>query len=386
MYLRQEQVHAPSRPSVRLLRRKEYGLALLLSLLGFCLPVKAQPATTTETETEIGTTAPVVVGVSHLPPFAIATETESGKDWDGIGVHLWREVSEELGITYEWKEIEPEAAIDQVESGAIDIAITAAATAQAEQRVDFTQSYYVSSIGIAQTGRRSFIDNARAVLSPRFLWTALWLSLLLLFVGAIVWLCERGSKAEEFDDGFMGGIWDSFWWSAVTMTSVGYGDKVPSTLGGRLVALLWMIVAMGVAATLTATITSVFTSDENGTLTQIAALEQLKVGSIEGSNAAGALQSQQISFQPIETPKGGLTAIIEDQIDVFVDDAALLRYLNQNSFQKRLVVEATGLQARRYAFALPNEADQLESISRQVIQEQSDADWQSLLDRFLPED
>ncbi len=277
----------------------------------------------------------------------------------------------------------PAEAIDQVESGAIDIAITATATASAEQRVDFTQSYYVSSIGIAQTGQRSLLDNAKAVLSPRFLWITLWLSLLLLVVGAIVWVFERGSEKEGFNDGFVGGIWDSFWWSAVTMTSVGYGDKVPSTFGGRLVALFWMIMAMGVAATLTASITSVFTSNNSSQLTDVAALKQLKVGSIEGSRAAAALEEQQISFQPVKTPEAGLNAITENQLDAFVDDASLLRYINQ-SLQSKLIVESAGLQARRYSFALPNEAESLEAISQQVIQEQNDADWQPLLNRFLP--
>lgn len=374
-------------------------MALLLFCIGFFSQyssVSAQPtspeqtsaqteATTTEatTEAETETTGPMIVGVSHLPPFAIATDTEDGKDWDGIGVHLWREVAEALDIDYEWQEVAPAAAVDQVESGAIDIAITATATAPAEERVDFTQSYYVSSVGIAQTGRRSFLDNVRAVLSPRFLWIFLWLSLLLLVVGAIVWLFERRSDKEVFDRGLTGGIWDSFWWSAVTMTSVGYGDKVPSTFGGRVVALFWMIMAMGVAATLTASITSVFTSNNSGQLTDVAALKQLKVGSIEGSRAAKALEEQQISFQPIKTPEDGLNAITQDQLDAFVDDASLLRYLNQ-SLQTRLVIESAGLQARRYSFALPNDAEDLEAISQQVIQEQNDADWQPLLNRFLP--
>ncbi len=385
------QKRASVHPSARqIFSKRKYGIALLLFFTGLCLPAIAQPEITTpeppaaeETATDTAAGS-MIVGVSHLPPFAIATKTETGTDWDGIGVHLWREVAEDLDIDYEWQEIAPNEAIDQVESGAVDIAITAAATAAAEERVDFTQSYYVTSIGIAQRTQRSVLDNVKALLSPRFLWISLWLALLLLAVGAIVWLFERRSDKETFDRGLRGGLWDSFWWSAVTMTSVGYGDKVPSTLGGRLIALLWMIVALAVASTLTASITSVLAADDSGQLTQVAVLKQLKVGSVEGSNAAAALKEQQISFRPIDVPEEGLSAITEGSLDVFVDDAALLRYINQNSLQNRLAIESTGLQARRYAFAMSNEAEGLEVISAQVIQEQNDADWQPLLNQFLP--
>ena len=353
-----------------------------------CLPANAQLAQSTQADEQTGaggeTEAVMTVGVSHLPPFAIATQTENGKDWDGIGVHLWREVAEELNIQYEWQEIEPAAAVEQVQNGSIDIVITAAATADAEQQIDFTQSYYISSIGIAQSPKRSLWDNVKAVLSVRFLWIFLWLSVLLLVVGAVVWLFERGSEEENFDSSFMGGLWDSFWWSAVTMTSVGYGDKVPTTFGGRLVALFWMIIALGVASTLTASITSVLTQDTTGQLTEVAALKELKVGSVEGSNASQALRDQQIDYQPIDTPEEGLSAIADDSLDAFVDDASLLRYINRNSFQNRFAVEPTGLQARRYAFALPATSERLEAINVQVIAEQSEADWPALLNRFLP--
>lgn len=62
------------------------------------------------------------------------TKTDSGSDWDGIGVHLWREIAEDLDIPYEWQKISPAEAVQQVQNGTVDIAITASATADAVER------------------------------------------------------------------------------------------------------------------------------------------------------------------------------------------------------------------------------------------------------------
>ncbi len=109
-----------------------------------------------------------------------------------------------------------------------------------------------------------------------------------------------------------------------------------------------------------------------------------KVGSIEGSSAAQALKQQQISFQPVKGVLAEMEAVDQGQLDAFIYDTALLRYLNRDSFKNRLAVEATGLQTRRYVFALPDNSALLETVNSQVMQEQTESDWQSLLKRFLP--
>ena len=50
------------------------------------------------------------------------------------------------------------------------------------------------------------------------------------------------------------------WWAAQTVTTVGYGDIVPTTLAGRLVAVFIMLVGIGFLTVITAAITSTFVS------------------------------------------------------------------------------------------------------------------------------
>jgi voltage-gated potassium channel len=55
-----------------------------------------------------------------------------------------------------------------------------------------------------------------------------------------------------------GGYGDGIWWAIVTLTTVGYGDISPSTLPGRLIAVVLMLVGIGLMSTLAASITSYF--------------------------------------------------------------------------------------------------------------------------------
>jgi voltage-gated potassium channel Kch len=55
-------------------------------------------------------------------------------------------------------------------------------------------------------------------------------------------------------------VGSGLWWAVQTVTTVGYGDHVPVTVAGRLVAALVMLVGIGFLTVITAAITSTFVS------------------------------------------------------------------------------------------------------------------------------
>lgn len=78
-----------------------------------------------------------------------------------------------------------------------------------------------------------------------------FLTLLLLF-SFLVWQIETkgGGSIQSFDD--------ALWWSVTTVTTVGYGDVVPSTPEARVLASFLMIIGVMFLALLTAKIASIF--------------------------------------------------------------------------------------------------------------------------------
>lgn len=52
--------------------------------------------------------------------------------------------------------------------------------------------------------------------------------------------------------------WDGLWWSFVTVSTVGYGDIVPCTLGGRITAAILMVNGLAFIEMLTSTISTYF--------------------------------------------------------------------------------------------------------------------------------
>jgi voltage-gated potassium channel len=55
-------------------------------------------------------------------------------------------------------------------------------------------------------------------------------------------------------------IGSGLWWAVQTVTTVGYGDDVPTTVSGRLLAALVMLLGIGFLTVITAAITSTFVS------------------------------------------------------------------------------------------------------------------------------
>lgn len=155
----------------------------------------------------------------------------------------------------------------------------------------------------------------------------------------LVWWFERERNARQFGGSPANGIGSGFWWSAVTMTTVGYGDKAPVSFAGRALALIWMFAGIIMISSFTATIASSLTVTQLEPLVKGPEdLTKVRVGTIAHSTGESYLRDNRIGFQTYKTVFEGVQAILEDKIQALVYDAPPLRYLINQEFKGRLQV------------------------------------------------
>ena len=72
----------------------------------------------------------------------------------------------------------------------------------------------------------------------------LFATLVLLYVAAMgIYHFEHEAQPDKFES-----VFHSLWWAVVTLTTVGYGDAYPITVGGRVFTFLILLLGMGIVS------------------------------------------------------------------------------------------------------------------------------------------
>jgi len=326
-----------------------------------------------------------VVGTKEAPPFAIK---QSDGSWSGISIELWEQVAARLGLKYELREYDLKGLVAAVAAGEVDAGVAAlTVTPERERSFNFTHPFYTTGLAIAVQPRGGgLLATFGQLVSREFLISVGLLCGVLLGVGLLVWLLERRANPEQFGGNAAEGIESGFWWSAVTMTTVGYGDKAPITRGGRFVGLLWMFASIIVISGFTGAIASSLTVGQlEGAVRGPADLPSVSVGTVAGSTSAAYLKENRVSFREFASIREGLEAVAAGKQDAMVYDAPLLRYLINSELRDRLNIVPGTFHRQDYAIALPEGSPAREEINRVLITLIQEPAWQDLLYRYLGE-
>lgn len=354
-------------------------LILLLALTGARAALATpQPASQTQ--------ALLVVATHQAPPFAV--RQPDGR-WSGLAIDLWRGIARDVGIHYRFQETDLAGMVDGVADKRFAASVGAlTVTPGRELKIDFSHPYYTTGFGIV-VGKSppAWIVLIRNFFTWGFLQAVLALAGVLLVVGILFWLAERRANDDQFGGRPLHGIGAGFWFSAVTMTTVGYGDKAPRTAAGRAIATVWMFAAILIISTFTGMIASSLTESRlGGAIRNADDLASARVGSIAGSAAEDWLNRTGVGFRRFPSIDAGLDAVAGGQIDAFVYDRPLLSYLLRQQYGNRLKLVPGSFGREDYAIALPQQSPLREKINESLLRRIDSQPYNALVKQTLGTD
>lgn len=328
----------------------------------------------------------VKVGVKHEPPFLIK---ESGGTFTGLSVDLWTRIASDKDVNFEFVEYNDHLGlIRALDFHEIDLTINPIHVNEIRLKMlDVTQPFYVSSVGVAtsqvmKTQAGAFLRN---FFSLQFFRIVFLLVMIMFIFGTILWLVERKENRRQFRPGLTG-LFDGLWWSAVTMTTVGYGDKAPKSRLGRVIAIVWMLTAIVTISGFTGTIASSLTVQSLGR--NIEDLEDLRnakmIGSVNASSSESFLNSNGIEIDMLyEDVEEALLALSAHDIEVLLYDKTVLDYfISRLQLNSKVVLLPVSFHQQYRSFFLPKNSPHLSWINPLLVRYINEASWQELLKKY----
>lgn len=293
------------------------------------------------------------VGVVGSSPFVFT----DGATPRGLSLDVWRLLAETAGVSYDLSVFATvDAALAEVAAGRLDVAIGPISITSARCReVRFLQPYFQSSLSILASTRRQVIwDRIAPFLNRAFFAGTGMLVLILAGVGTLVWLVERRKNQGQFPDAVGKGIGAGTWFALVTMTTVGYGDKVPVTSLGRLISGVWMIISLLTVSSLTGAIATALTLAQldEGLLSSADQMSGRKIAVLAGTVGVGFARRHRARVLEVKSVNEAASRVLAGDADAVVHDRPmLLNYLKEHPDVDLQLAEAS-YEPQGYGFAV----------------------------------
>ncbi|MGK7916277.1 MAG: transporter substrate-binding domain-containing protein [Prochloraceae cyanobacterium] len=329
------------------------------------------------------------VGVAGSAPFVI----KDGDEFKGISLDIWKEIVRDQGFNYELiAQPRVQSGIEAVANGNLDVLIGPISITPKRlemMKIEFTQPIFFVQIGLVLPSQpASLWSRAKPFFGQAALSSVLGLCILLFLVGNLIWLAERHQNSQQFPPKYLSGVGNGIWFALVTLTTVGYGDRTPVTKAGRLIAGIWMLIALLTFSSITAGLASALTLS----LSELAAHERFaspndlqgsRIAVVSGTSSVEWGEYYQAQLLETETLKEAIELVASGQTEGAIFDRPALQYYLSQHPQLKLKLASFSLGTETYGFVLPQNNSLERDINVVLLQMHQQQQMRAIAEKWL---
>jgi polar amino acid transport system substrate-binding protein len=307
-------------------------------------------------------------------------------EWKGVAIDLWEEIAKNLGLKFQYVECIQEHINEQVMSGEIDIMPVAAQSSSFLGKLVYTQPYVYShgSAVISHLSLASSIESIIKHLSESGMFVIILSMFLTMFVISMILLhFESRKESGHFEGPPVQRFASALWFTAVTMTSVGYGDSSRLSAVGRMITFIWMLLGILFVALFTGSVvSSITTADLSSNLVRIDDLSHYRCGAFAGTKMLRVLTARGIPTKNYPSMEEGFAGLARGQISAFACDAISANYIMNQDYQGQFKLCVMPSVPLIYGFAFKKGDPDFERIDNELIKIVVADDWRSKIEHW----
>ncbi|MFC1640889.1 transporter substrate-binding domain-containing protein [Patescibacteria group bacterium] len=298
-------------------------------------------------------------------------------------------MAEDNNIKYQYKSYSHvNKLLSAVAENEVDVGIAGITrTDKREKYIDFSFYTLYTGLAIAISSKKKRVWKTLAEIFAASKATVARYFFLLLIVIAIfshlMWFVERNTGA--FSEDYLTGIFESAWWTLVTVASVGYGDIVPLTGGGRIVASITILVGFLIFSLLVAQLSSLLTIQKlRYRISSASDLAGMKVATQRGSAAVEELDNIGAYVTELKDLQESFRLLDQGKVDAVVSDEPVLKRLVRQKRNQAYVIVGGLFYLQSYGMAInSNNNDLRETINIGLLKLQNTQEFQDIQDRWF---
>jgi polar amino acid transport system substrate-binding protein len=323
---------------------------------------------------------PLLVAIELLAPCVM----KSDEEYTGFEIDLWEEISKDLGLEFAYYETDMDGIFRDLIKGNAHVGFSCITiNHEREKLVDFSHHILDSGLRILVLNKKAFslIQPFKSLFSPLVIKALAYLGLFIIICGHVFWLVEKGKHLISVN--YFPGIFQSFWYVMVTMTTVGYGDIVPRKWVGRVMAFLVMLIGIGFFGWAVAQLSSVITLQKlHLDITDKQDLRNKMVATVAGTTSIAALDDLGAIVVPAKVIDQAIEMLLQHKVDAVVFDSPTILYYAHNEPGKVAVV-GNLFDPQYYGFLFPQGSKLREPINRALLKLRKTGQYDRIFNKWF---